>query len=153
MKADDLMCRNVYTCSERDSLEQAAQIMWECDVGCLVVIDHEIHPIGIITDRDIAMAAYTQGARLAETSVSTAMARQIRSCGPSTPLGDIETAMQSAQIRRMPVVDQTGKLVGIVTLGDLARAAQSSPLRMAAIPGVTKTLAAVTERRMPKAAE
>ena len=152
MKADELMTRNVATCAGDDSLEQAARIMWEADVGCLAVVDAEQRPVGILTDRDLAMAAYTQGVRLRDACVASAMAREVRSCSASTPAAEVEALMQSAQIRRVPVVDSDNKLLGIVTLGDLARAAHSSPLRMPAIPGVAKTLAVVTERRQPNAA-
>jgi CBS domain-containing protein len=152
MKANELMTENVATCSKDDSLEQAARIMWEGDLGCLVVTDADQHAVGMITDRDVAMAAYTQGARLRDTSVASAMAHVVRSCSPETPAGEVEALMQSAQIRRVPVVDSDGKVLGIVTLGDLARMTQSSPLRMTAVPGVAKTLATVTERRQPIAA-
>ena len=53
MKAAELMARDVRTCSKDDSLEQAARIMWESDLGCLVVTDPEERPVGIITDRVI----------------------------------------------------------------------------------------------------
>lgn len=149
MKADQLMTRTVGTCSSDDSLERAANLMWEHDLGCLVVIDAEERPVGMITDRDVAMAAYTQGVRLCDTSVATAMAREVISCGAEASAADVESLMQSAQIRRVPVVGSDGKLVGIVALGDLARAAHSSPLHMPAIPGVAKTLATVTARRQP----
>ncbi len=55
--------------------------------------------------------------------------------------------MQAAQLRRLPVVDADGKVIGIIGLGDLARSAHSSALRMTEIPGVAKTLASITERR------
>jgi CBS domain-containing protein len=152
MKAEDLMTRNVCTCSKEDSLEQAARLMWESDVGCLVVTDAEQKPIGMITDRDITMAAYTQGVRLQEARVESAMAKQVSTCSTSTSLNDVERAMQTAQIRRVPVVDGGGKLRGIVTLGDIARSSQSSAVRMAEIPGLAKTLASITERRPGEAA-
>ncbi|HWA70722.1 MAG TPA: CBS domain-containing protein [Polyangiaceae bacterium] len=149
MNANELMTRNVATCWKDASLEQAARIMWEADVGCLVVTDAERHAVGMLTDRDIAMAAYTQGVRLGEASVAGAMANRVCSCSPETSAADVEALMQSAQIRRVPVVDSDGKLLGIVSLADLARSAHSSPLRMPAIPGVAKTLAVITERRQP----
>lgn len=151
MNAEELMTRAVSTCSRDDSLEQAARLMWEGDVGCLVVTDAEHRPVGMLTDRDVAMAAYTQGVALRDASVASAMAREVQSCVATTPAADIERLMQSAQIRRVPVVDADTRLIGLVTLGDLARLAQSSPLRMPAIPGVAKTPAAVTERRRPAA--
>lgn len=147
MKAEDLMNRDVRTCSKEDTLEQAARTMWEADVGCLVVTDESRRPIGMITDRDIAMAAYLQGVALRDGRVAGAMSHEVRSCAPDASVGAVESLMQEAQIRRVPVVAEDGALLGIVTLGDLAHNASSSPLRVPAIPGVAKTLAAVTERR------
>lgn len=147
MKAEDLMTRSVCTCSAEDSLEQAAHLMWSSDVGCLVVIDADQKPIGMITDRDIAMAAYTQGKRLGEARVDSAMAWAVSTCRTNSTLADIEHKMQVAQIRRIPVVDSEGKLKGIVALGDIARSAHSSPLHITEIPGLAKTVARVTEKR------
>jgi CBS domain-containing protein len=147
MMAEALMSRTVYTCSPQDSLEQATRIMWESDVGCLVVTNAENEPIGMITDRDVAIAAYTQGVPLRDSRVDSAMAHHVMTCAPNTALGELEILMRSAQIRRLPVVDTRGKLMGIVTLSDIARNAQSGPLRMTEIPGLARTFAAITERR------
>ena len=151
MRAEELMTRDVRTCSADDSLERAAHVMWTHDVGCLVVIDGQGKPIGMITDRDIAMAAYIQGVRLLDAHVASAMASSVVACSPSTSLADLENAMRSAQIRRVPVVDSTGKLVGIVALADIARSAQSSPLKVTEIPGRARTLAGITARRSAQA--
>lgn len=150
MKAEELMTRAVLTCSADDSLEQAARIMWESDVGCVVVTNAERKPVGMITDRDIAMAAYTRGVLLREARVASAMADQVRVCFAGTSRTDLEHLMQSAQIRRVPVVDSEGELLGIVALGDIARSSQSSPLRMTEVPGVAKTLAQISERRQSR---
>lgn len=147
MKANDLMSREVFTCSKDDTLETAARNMWEYDAGCLVVADQENRPIGMITDRDLAMAAYTQGAALRDMRVDSAMAQEVKSCSPSASLNEVEEAMRAGRIRRMPVVDADGKIAGIITLGDIARSSQAGPLRATAIPGVAKTLAAITEPR------
>lgn len=151
MKAEELMTRDVRTCSEDDSLERAAHVMWTHDVGCLVVVDCHGRPIGMITDRDIAMAAYIQGVRLLDAHVASAMASSVVTCSPSTSLADLENTMRSAQIRRVPVVDSARKLVGIVALGDIARSAQSSPLKVTEIPGLARTLAGITARRSAQA--
>jgi CBS domain-containing protein len=154
MKVSDLMSREVFTCSKDDTLETAAQNMWEYDTGCLVVADGENRAVGMITDRDIAMAAYTQGVALRQTRVESAMAHEVRTCSPDSGLSEVEEMMRLARIRRMPVVDASGKIVGIISLGDIARSSLSSPLRAASIPGVVRTLAAVTEPRgMSSAAE
>ncbi|HEY2410033.1 MAG TPA: CBS domain-containing protein [Polyangiaceae bacterium] len=147
MKAETLMTSPVCTCSEDDSLEQAARIMWESDVGCVVVIDEQEHPVGMLTDRDALMAAYTQGVPLRAARVSSAMSREPLKCSSDMHLKEIEQAMQSAQIRRVPVVNSDGKLVGIVGLGDIARSSQDLPLHVTEVPGVAKTLACVTQPR------
>ena len=153
MKTEALMTRNVATCRPDDSLEQAAHLMWDWDVGCVVVTDGQQKPIGMITDRDVAMAAYTQGALLREIRVETVMARRLWACSVNTSLKEIEDKMRTAQVRRLPVVGFDGELVGIVTLGDIARSAHSSPLRgVTELPGLASTLASITERRWPDSA-
>jgi len=152
MKTEDLMTRNVAACRPGDSLERAAQLMWDWDVGCVVVTDGQQKPIGMITDRDLAMAAYTQGALLREIRVETVMARKLWACSVNTSLKEIEDKMRTAQVRRLPVVGFDGELVGIVTLGDIARSAHSSPLRVTELPGLASTLASITERRWPDSA-
>jgi CBS domain-containing protein len=140
------MTKNVFTCLAQQTLEQAARTMWEADIGCLVVIDDEHRPIGMITDRDIAMAAYTRGVALRDALVGSAMSQKVITAKPETRLGELESLMQAEQVRRVPVVEPNGTLVGIVTLGDLARTAQAL-LGLPAIPGVAKTLRSVSERR------
>jgi CBS domain-containing protein len=126
--------------------------MWDSDVGCLVVTDGAQKPIGMITDRDIAMAAYMQGVPLRDSRVGSAMASQVLTCTPETSLSDVESTMRGAQIRRVPVVDASGKLTGIVGLGDIARSSQSSAVRMTEVPSLAKTLASITERRRAETA-
>ena len=147
MKTEELMTRNVAVCRPEDSLEHAAHLMWDCDVGCVVVTDGHQRPLGMITDRDLAMAAYTQGALLRDMRVENIMAKKIWSCSVNNSLKEIEDKMRTAQVRRLPVVGFDGELVGIVTLGDIARSAHSSPLRLTELPGLASTLASITERR------
>lgn len=151
MKAEQLMVRDVRTCSADDTLHSAAHSMWQNDVGCLVVVDAHRHPVGMITDRDVAMAAYTKGVALGHAPVSSAMSQRLFSCTPDSSLSDVQGIMQDAQIRRLPVVGSRGELVGLITLGDLAHSAVSSTLHMAAAPAVVRTLAAVTEQRWSNA--
>jgi CBS domain-containing protein len=148
MAIKDIMTTGVFHCSPADTLSTAARIMWEHDCGCLPVVDSEQRVIGMITDRDICMAAYTRGIGLNEGSVASVMTRDVFACTPDDPVKDVEALMQRRQVRRVPVVNSVGRLEGIVTLGDLARYAHQRTLRSAAaIPGVTRTLAAITENR------
>ena len=125
MQVEKLMTRQVKSCSPDDTLERAAQLMWDGDCGCLpVCVGNGINRVvGVITDRDICMSALFQGKSLHELQVSAAMAKQVLSCNASDAIADAEKTMREARIRRLPVVDGQGALVGIIGLADLAREA------------------------------
>jgi CBS domain-containing protein len=120
MKIGDFMTQGVYTVRREDNLELAAQQMWEHDCGALPVIDRGGRVVAMITDRDVCMAGYTQGKPLAAIRVSTAMSKSLVSCGPDDTMSSAERVMRQHQVRRLPVVDDDGRLVGIVSLNDLA---------------------------------
>ncbi len=150
MKIERLMIKKPATCRPDDTLEEAARILWENDVGALPVLDHEGTPIAMVTDRDICMAAYTQGAVLRTLRVSSAMSKRLLSVSPDTTMTEVESLMRDNQIRRVPVVDVGGQLLGIVTLGDLARHAEHHRIQKPIEGlGLVKTLAGIVERRHP----
>ena len=120
MKVQELMRSDVKTCRREDTLERAAQIMWENDCGCIPVVDQELRAVGIITDRDACMGAYTQGRPLWDVPVSTAMSRQVWFCRPEDTISAAEKILQEKRIRRLPVVDAGGRLVGVLSLNDIA---------------------------------
>jgi len=117
------MTRKPRVCAPSDTLQQAAAIMWDTDCGCVPVVDGQSRPIAMITDRDICMGAYTQGRSLPELPVSSAASRKIVSLRESEPVEAAEALMQKHRIRRLCVVDADGRLVGILSMGDLARRA------------------------------
>jgi predicted transcriptional regulator len=110
-------------CGAEASLNEAARLMWEHDVGVVVITDQQGQPIAMITDRDICMAAYTQGVPLFAGAVTSAMSRSLVSVRADAPLGEVYEALKQGQVRRVPVVDDGGRLVGLVGWADLARAA------------------------------
>jgi CBS domain-containing protein len=124
MNIHEIMKRVVETCSIQDSLEVAAAKMWECDIGILPVLNHEGHVVGMITDRDICMATYTQHKSPAEIPVTTAMSKEVFFTEPEATIQEAEMTMRDHQVRRLPVIDAEGRLVGIVSLNDLAREAE-----------------------------
>lgn len=124
MKVKELMTTDVKACSPHDTLNRAAQLMWENDCGAIPVVDQEMRVVGMITDRDVCMAAYTQGARLSESRVERSMSGDVRTCASGDDVGTAEQMMRVQQIRRLPVVDGDGQLVGILALGDIARQAE-----------------------------
>jgi CBS domain-containing protein len=156
MYVEKLMTTEVKTCSPDDTLQRPAQLMWENDCGFLPVVDSEERVVGVITDRDICMAAYTRGVPLGGASVASAMSSEVNSCSPHATLAYVEELMRTHRIRRIPVVDALGRLVGIITLTDLARRAQEKSAVQRTLSGarIARTLANVTApRESPMAAE
>jgi CBS domain-containing protein len=121
MKVGELMSRDVRTCAASDSMNDAARIMWERDCGCVPVVDDGKTVVGMITDRDICMAAYTQGRRLTHMTVGSAASQNVVTIGEGESLRRAEELMRSAQVRRLPVVNSEGRLVGLLSMADLAR--------------------------------
>jgi CBS domain-containing protein len=150
MKVQQLMTSEVQICHPEDTLTAAAEKLWTHDIGCLPVADHDGRLIGMITDRDICMAAYTQGRSLSEIPVSTAMSKEVYSCMAIDSVKDAEEAMRSHQVRRLPVVNDNGDLVGIVSLNDIVREAERElglKSREISTQEVTATLATVGQPR------
>jgi CBS domain-containing protein len=131
MRVEQLMTRNVRACKPDDSLSAAAQIMWEHDCGCVpVVIPGDGAPtlVGMITDRDVCMAAYTQGHPLHTSPVKGAMATRLCTCRPTDAIAVALTVMRNNRLHRIPVVDAADHLLGILSLTDIAReAARARP--------------------------
>jgi CBS domain-containing protein len=158
MTIEPLMSRHVHYCRPDHTLDYAASSMWDHDCGCLPVCvdDGEPRVIGMLTDRDICMAAYTRGVPLGGASVASAMSSEVNSCSPHATLAYVEELMRTHRIRRIPVVDALGRLVGIITLTDLARRAQEKSAVQRTLSGarIARTLANVTApRESPMAAE
>jgi CBS domain-containing protein len=145
MKITRFMTKHVWTCRREDSLHRAAQLMWEHDLGALPIVDADERVVGMVTDRDLCMAAYTQSRALSEISVASVMSRPVVTCQEDQDAEDVAQQMAAAQVRRIPIVSQDGKLRGIMSLHDLALAMLRGP-EMSAVD-VVETLAAVCERR------
>jgi CBS-domain-containing membrane protein len=123
MQVDQIMNRNAKVCRPQDSLNKAAQIMWENSCGAVPVVDEQSRPVGFLTDRDICMAAYTQGKSLELLCVEGAMAKKVVCCKADDDLASAAHAMRQSGLRRLPVTDKEGRLVGLLSLDDLAHEA------------------------------
>ena len=154
MKVEDLMTTDVGACRPFDTVDRSAKVMWERDCGVVPVVDQDGRAVAMLTDRDICMAALTQGRALGEIHVSSAMSRRLWSCRPQDDVKDAGKVMQAHQVRRLPVVDADGKLLGLLSISDLARAAMSSKGARAkkkpvAASDVGETLGAISSPAVP----
>lgn len=117
--ARDVMTPNPATVSETDSIRDAAQIMAREDTGVVPVVDGR-KVVGMVTDRDIVVRFVAEGKDLSNARVDECMSTSVRSVNEDTPITEVLTLMSKAQIRRMPVVNASEELVGIVSIGDIS---------------------------------
>lgn len=120
-----LMSADVRTCRPSDSLNEVAQILWESDCGVVPVVDEQGRVLGMITDRDACMAAYTRGAPLTELRAYDAMSAGAARCQPADDLESALRTMAARQVHRLPVVDEHERVVGVLSLSDAFRAVAS----------------------------
>lgn len=119
MKIRDIMTRTVHMIQASQTLQDAARLMREKDIGMLPVFNgSEI--VGILTDRDIVLSAVANGLNPQRARVSDAMSKNVITVKESDPLDMAADSMKDHQIRRLIVIDRDRHPVGIVSLGDLA---------------------------------
>ena len=152
MRVEKLMKKQVASCPSHENLERAAQVMCELDCGCVPIIDSNAKVVGMLTDRDICMAAYYQGRALGQIPVTSAMSKDVYACLPDDDLTVAEFIMERKQVHRLPVIDDDGLLVGLLSLTDIARRAVEEEGKKRIRKGlkpteVAHTLAAVSQPR------
>ncbi|WP_448204363.1 CBS domain-containing protein [Azospirillum sp. sgz302134] len=119
MTIRDIMTRDVQVVGPNETIRKAAQLMDQLNVGVLPVCEGE-KLVGMITDRDITVRATSAGMAPDQCKVSEVMTTEPRFCYEDDPVNEVSRLMGGQQIRRVPVVDRDERLVGIVSLGDLA---------------------------------
>ncbi|HEX6050252.1 MAG TPA: CBS domain-containing protein [Gemmatimonadaceae bacterium] len=121
MKAQDIMSRNPTCVTPETPLSEAARLMKQEDIGVVPVVESENSKrlVGLITDRDIAIRAVAEGRDGKTTSVGHVMTSEVRSASPDDSVDDVMTLMGREQVRRVPIVDERGALVGIVAQADI----------------------------------
>ena len=116
----DVMTRDVQSISPQETVQRAAQMMDELNVGAIPVLDGQ-KLVGMITDRDITVRSTAAGQSPGQTRVADVMSTDVRTCGPNQTVDEVLGQMGDVQIRRVPVVDeQSNQVIGIVSLGDMA---------------------------------
>jgi len=146
MRVEQIMSQPVIACRVHDTLNTAAQLMWEHDCGAIPIMGDDDGIIGIVTDRDICMSAYTRGKPLYAIPVHDAMAKEVFTCRLDDSVEDAEHLMGVKQIRRLPVLDGARQLVGMLSLGDIVRELGASR-RKGVIRELVQSLAAICTPR------
>lgn len=118
MKVRDAMTPNVHIMSPDETIAEAARIMVDVDVGALPVGEHD-RLVGIITDRDIAVRAVARR-KSPDTKIRDIMSREVLYCFDDEDVEHVVDNMGDVQVRRLPVMDRNKRLVGIISLGDIA---------------------------------
>ena len=127
MKVQDVMTSPARSCTPETTLVEAACTMWDHDKGSLPVLDTSGRPAGMITDRDICMALARKNRFPGDIRVREVMSPHPFVCRPSDPMETTLAMMAKQQVRRLPVVDGQGRLVGIVSVNDVLARGGSPP--------------------------
>lgn len=120
MKIREIMTDNPKACTPKTDLAEAAILMWDNDCGVLPVVEENGKVIGLITDRDICMSAAMTGRSLSNIAVDEVTTRRVYSCTPEDNVQKALEIMHDQKVRRVPVVDNDGKLQGIISINDIS---------------------------------
>ena len=142
MKVYEIMTIDVGSCSVNDDLSKAASIMWDKDCGIVPVVDAEMRVVGVVTDRDIAITAAMQNRRTSEILAGEISFRPVECCAMEDAIGTVLKRMAKSQVRRLPVIGESGELLGIISIADILGKAGKTTAKRAA-----KALRNITRRR------
>jgi CBS domain-containing protein len=124
MKVRDIMTKGPVFCHSDSNLAAAAEKMWAHDCGVLPVVDDELGVVGVITDRDICIALGTKDRRASSVLVREVMTTKVYVCAPEDDIHTALKVMEKGRVRRLPVVNREGKLMGILSMDDIVLAAE-----------------------------
>jgi CBS domain-containing protein len=144
MKIKELMTSDVRYCSPTTNLAAAAKIMWEADCGAIPVADERGKVIGMITDRDICIAGATRARGEGEIPVQDVISQELYTCAPGDDVRAALEIMKTRKVRRLPVVDSSGRLAGIVSIHDIALRSRTNKGAELSPDAVLDTFIAIT---------
>lgn len=151
MKVKEVMTPNAKAISVKGSLFDAAQLMWENDCGVLPIVNDGHRVVGLITDRDVCMAAAMKDKHPSQISVDQVMTGEVYAVNPEDNVDQALQVMQQHQIRRLPVINTANELAGILSLNDIVLHANASGAAEDAIDygDVVKTYRAICQHPVP----
>jgi CBS domain-containing protein len=150
MKVEEIMTRDVRTCSPETNLAAVAEIMWKNDCGTVPVVDPDRNVVGVITDRDICIAVATKGQLASEIMTGQVCTRDVYACSGDDDIKGALSVMRTEKVRRLAVVDRNGALQGILSLNDIALRAEDASdgkRRDLSTSDLVNTLKAICEHR------
>lgn len=119
MKIREIMTQNPEAAQVTDSIMDVASMMRDLNVGFMPILDGNTL-VGVVTDRDIVVRCVAEGCDIENSSIGEIMSSDLHVVSPDTDVEEAENIMEEFQIRRLPVLDENGMLVGVVSLGDIA---------------------------------
>ena len=151
MRVSDVMRRHPRVVRLEDSLATAGRLMANVDCGVLPVLDTKDIVVGVITDRDICLALSRNDERSSEVQVGRVAGSSLFTTGPNDSIASALAIMRREHVRRLPVVDDEGKIEGILSLDDIALEARELISNQVGRPGyaeIAETLAAVNSHHL-----
>jgi CBS domain-containing protein len=148
MKVQDVMTYDVQTCRPESNLADAAMRMWRGDCGVLPVVADRDKVVGMITDRDICMAAATKLRDPTNIRVNEVISGKVYGCSADTEIHEALKIMQQKQVRRLPIISaEDGRLEGILSMNDVALKAKTDRVAELSAEDVENTLRAICTHR------
>ncbi len=123
MKVNKIMTKNVGFCQAEDDFTKAIEIMWQRDCGVVPVVNKDSEVVGIISDRDAAIAVFLKEKPAADILISNHISEKVVTCSEKDSVKSVLKKMRKHQIKRLPVVDKKEKLSGIISITDILLAA------------------------------
>jgi CBS domain-containing protein len=142
-KCDEVMTKNPVCCLPNDMAAKVAQLMKRENIGPIPVIENEQTQklVGIVTDRDLALKIVAEGRDTKSTKVEAVMTRKIVTCHAEDDLQKALDAMSEHQLRRIPIVDNDNKILGIISQADVATRVNQPEKTAAMVKGISRSKA------------
>jgi CBS domain-containing protein len=119
MRVGEVMTGTPYTCHRETNLGEATELMWKGNCGFLPVLDKSEKVCGVVTDRDVCIALGTRNKPAGEIPVGEVMTHKLYACSPDEEIHVALLAMRDGHVRRLPVIDSSGKAVGVLSMDDI----------------------------------
>jgi CBS domain-containing protein len=153
MKVHEVMTREAKTCTPETKIAEAAWLMWEGDCGILPVVTGEGRVVGLVTDRDICKVLVINPEPVKYIPVSRIITGNVYACKPEADLHDALKTMQQHRVRRLPVINDEGRLQGVLSMNDVVLEAKESKTGITYADVVTTMKAICGHRDLPQIVE